>query len=592
MPQYHSSFRTSTRAAAPKHSAAQATSANAQYTANESKWWVKNFSFGTKATERHRRYQVTCKVPNDGVVSSISFDESDNASNSERNVNVNSNSRTFAVASGPRVLLYGTGASHAINRALDRSSPDLMKSITADRQISSAEGPAYCTSYRDDGRLLAFGGSNGLVRVCDTKTRATLKSFQIQKMHSKNNKISSTSTSIRAIAWMKHNPRQIVSGGDDAMLRLWDFSQDNKPVLTLSGHGDAIRSVVSLADGLRVVTGSYDHSVRVWDIQQKSCLMILDHGAPVESLLVLPGAAGFVASAGGTAIKIWDLISGRMIQETSTHSKTITSLCLAHNCGVSSTNQTQQQQQKQTRLLSAGLDGHVKVYELSTLQCLHGHKMGAPVTSVVMSKDGVRLIIGCSDGTFSVRQRYLPNSSNVNPVEKRGPMAGTYRHSMRIASANVDPNFDYTVSSSASSSTKTRKLNRFDKCLKQFRYSDALDQALATKNPESVSVVLEELAKRQGLERALSNRDEHELEPIMSFTLRYITQPKYAPLLIRVCNVLCDIYGPVLGRSTLVDDLFEKLRKHVKGEIQVQSNLLSLLGQIDTVMSVAALHNM
>ena len=107
-----------------------------------------------------------------------------------------------------------------------------------------------------------------------------------------------------------------------------------------------------------------------------------------------------------------------------------------------------------------------------------------------------------------------------------------------------------------------------------------------------VSVVLEELAKRQGLERALSNRDEHELEPIMSFTLRYITQPKYAQLLIRVCNVLCDIYGPVMGRSTLVDDLFEKLRKHVKREIQVQSNLLSLLGQIDTVISVATLHNM
>lgn len=636
MPQYHSSFRTSTRANAPRHSAAQATSANAQYTANESRWWVKNFSFGTKATERHRRYQVTCKVPNDAVVSSICFDEStNNNTTSEQTMKP----RAFAVASGPRVLLYGIGASHAINRALDRSNSATLqttsKIITADRQISSAEGPAYCSSYRHDGRLLAFGGSNGTVRVCDTKTRATLKSFQIHKKHSKSNKTSSTS--IRTVAWMNQNPRQIASGGDDAILRLWDFGQD-KPVLTLGGHGDAIRSVVSLADGRRLVTGSYDHSLRVWDVsnakaadidndstrstaamkmnmkmeEDDRCLAVLDHGAPVEALLVIPGAAGFIASAGGTSLKIWDLTSGRIVHQTSQHSKTITSMCLAHNCGVGSTVASDSDSdgngsQRQTRLLTGGLDGQVKVYEMSmgALKCLHGHKMGGnnntPVTALAMSQDGVRLIIGCSDGTFSVRQRPNPlltltlqQQSQLRLVEQgRAPMAGTYRHSMRVANANMDPHYDYAVKNILSASNaKTRKLNRFDKCLKQFRYADALDQALATKHPESVSVVLEELAKRQGLERALSNRDEHELEPIMSFTLRYITQPKYAQLLIRVCNVLCDIYGPVMGRSTLVDDLFEKLRKHVKREIQVQSNLLSLLGQIDTVISVATLHNM
>lgn len=102
--------------------------------------------------------------------------------------------------------------------------------------------------------------------------------------------------------------------------------------------------------------------------------------------------------------------------------------------------------------------------------------------------------------------------------------------------------------------------------------------------------MLEELAKRNGLERALSNRDEQELEPIVSFTLRYITQPKYASMLVNVCNKLCDIYGSVLGQSSLVDDLFEKIRCEVKQEVLTQTKILVVLGQIETVINVATLN--
>ena len=223
---------------------------------------------------------------------------------------------------------------------------------------------------------------------------------------------------------------------------------------------------------------------------------------------MIPGAAGFIASAGGTSLKIWDLTSGRIVHQTSQHSKTITSMCLAHNCGVGSTVASDSDgngSQRQTRLLTGGLDGQVKVYEMSmgALKCLHGHKMGGnnntPVTALAMSQDGVRLIIGCSDGTFSVRQRPNPlltltlqQQSQLRLVEQgRAPMAGTYRHSMRVANANMDPHYDYAVKNILSASNaKTRKLNRFDKCLKQFRYADALDQALATKHPESVRIVV------------------------------------------------------------------------------------------------------
>ena len=52
------------------------------------------------------------------------------------------------------------------------------------------------------------------------------------------------------------------------------------------------------------LTGSYDHTARLWDVRMdgsKSALK-LDHGAPVESVCFFPGG-GLCATAGGTEVR-------------------------------------------------------------------------------------------------------------------------------------------------------------------------------------------------------------------------------------------------------------------------------------------------
>ena len=109
--------------------------------------------------------------------------------------------------------------------------------------------------------------------------------------------------------------------------------------------------------------------------------------------------------------------------------------------------------------------------------------------------------------------------------------------------------------------------------------------------PPQVIAVIEELGKRRGLTIALSNRDEEELEPILSFTIRFIDNPQYTPYLIGVSHILCDIYGSLRGQSHLVDLLFSKLRDKVASECSVQRMLLRLLGQIDYVMTAAEIQS-
>jgi U3 small nucleolar RNA-associated protein 15 len=187
------------------------------------------------------------------------------------------------------------------------------------------------------------------------------------------------------------------------------------------------------------------------------------------------------------------------------------------------------------------------------------------------------MAIGTTTGQVLFRQEGLNIQSHKR---KRDPKAGTYAFFTR--GQNVDAKAeDYCVTES-----KKRKLAAFDLALRQFRYGDALDEALATRQPPSVFAVLEELGRRRGLAIALSNRDEEALEPILSFTVRYIARPQFTSLLIGIAHILCDIYGNVAGQSEIIDELFGKLKHQIHEEIAVQKSLLRVSGMLSSLLTV------
>jgi WD40 repeat protein len=59
--------------------------------------------------------------------------------------------------------------------------------------------------------------------------------------------------------------KRIVSGSNDKTVKLWD-AEIGQESLTLKGHRGDVYSVAFSPDGKRIVSGSNDNTVKVWDV--------------------------------------------------------------------------------------------------------------------------------------------------------------------------------------------------------------------------------------------------------------------------------------------------------------------------------------
>jgi WD40 repeat protein len=70
--------------------------------------------------------------------------------------------------------------------------------------------------------------------------------------------------SVDSVAFSSDGMR-IVSGSTDKSVRVWDASTGVE-LKELKGHTNGVSSVAFSSTGMRIVSGSMDNSVRVWDV--------------------------------------------------------------------------------------------------------------------------------------------------------------------------------------------------------------------------------------------------------------------------------------------------------------------------------------
>mmetsp|Transcript_38583 Transcript_38583/g.109118 ORF Transcript_38583/g.109118 Transcript_38583/m.109118 type:complete len:511 (-) Transcript_38583:107-1639(-) len=463
-----------------------------------------------------------------GAVSSIHFKEE--------------KPHNFAVTAGTRVLLYDC------------------KTQEVKRTFSRFQDKAYSGNLRSDGKVMVAGGETGVVQLFDCSSRSVLRQL---KGHQKP----------CHVAMYSPDKVHVLSGGDDVTVRWWDVAE-GKQVSRLDGHSDYVRAAAcSPASDTTWLTGGYDHVVKLWDVRQKESVLEFQHGAPVEAAAFFPSGS-IAVTAGGNHLCVWDLLGGKLLKRLSNHQKTVSCVVVSAMAGPQSS--------ATARLLSGSLDGHVKVYELDTFKVTHASKYPAPILSLGLSPDNSLLAVGMADGNLSLRRHRRPSGEPV-VSNRRHPRltAANYRFFIRGQSEKASRG-DFVIAR-----RRKAKLAPFDRLLRRFHYRDALDTALATKRPEVVATVLEELAQRGGVKSALGGRDAPGLLPLVNFLCRHVSNPRHMRLVVGISNRVLNSYSLAIGMSQEVDMKMQLLREKLLQEVKLQTGLQMLQGMIEPLLAAS-----
>ncbi|ETW83976.1 hypothetical protein HETIRDRAFT_313064 [Heterobasidion irregulare TC 32-1] len=453
------------------------------------------------------------------------------------------------------------------------------------KTISRFKDVARSGCIRADGKLLVAGDDSGLIQIFDVNSRAILRTLDGHKQP------------VHVTKFSPLNQTQVLSCSDDTTVRLWDVPSQST-ITTFEAHTDYVRSGhVSSTDPYLILTGSYDGTVRLFDSRTGECELSMGASSAdgncgavaVEQVIMFP--SGTIAlSAAGSILRVWDLVAGgRCIRALSNHQKTVTSLAFNSNA---------------SRLLTGGLDHMVKVYDVGNFNVVHTMRYPAPVLCLDISPDETHIAVGMSDGTLSVRRRE-PKASEAAisdlPYSAASLRAGSFDSFLGTSISNLGRlrSKDKTKSKPVRDvdefkveSKRKKRLREYDRLLKAFKYTAALDSVLRKQVPPTTTFALiQELIHRDGLRSALAGRDDVLLEPILRLLLKHVADPRFGEMVCDMAGVVVGkyMYTPILGQSPLIDSLFLRLQRKIAAEIQFQKELVKAKGALDMLFASTAL---
>ena len=176
-------------------------------------------------------------------------------------------------------------------------------------------GWVLCVAWSLDGQYIAAGMRSGEVIIIDSLTRSIIS------------EVKSHGRGVNTVSFNRTSDK-LSSGSDDGTAIIYTVP-DLTVLTTLEGHTNAIYCSLFLHDD-RVVTGSKDETIRVWDADGNAIHIIKEHSSAVYSLAVSPDGKVLVSGGADNKLCIYDSDTYEMMASISCE-KAVISLCFINN---------------------------------------------------------------------------------------------------------------------------------------------------------------------------------------------------------------------------------------------------------------------
>ncbi|KJU84114.1 repeat-containing protein [Candidatus Magnetobacterium bavaricum] len=194
---------------------------------------------------------------------------------------------------------------------------------------------------------------------------------------------------------------KIVSGSKDNTLRIWDIATGNL-LKTLEGHSSVVSSVAISADDKKIVSGSKDNTVKIWEMATGIMIKTLqEHSDDVTSVAISADGMKIVSGSDDNTVKIWDMPTGSLINNLQGHNGYVKSVAISPDG---------------TKIVSASSDNTLRIWDIvsdSLPITLKGHNRH--VRSVAISSNGMQIVSGSDDKTLRIWD--MATGSLLNTLE-------------------------------------------------------------------------------------------------------------------------------------------------------------------------------
>lgn len=105
----------------------------------------------------------------------------------------------------------------------------------------------------------------------------------------------------------------LATGAEDKLIRIWDLAT-KRIIKILRGHEQDIYSLEFFPDGNRLVSGSGDRTVRIWDLRSLQCSLTLLIEDGVTTVAVSPDGLLIAAGSLDRTVRVWDSTTGFLVE--------------------------------------------------------------------------------------------------------------------------------------------------------------------------------------------------------------------------------------------------------------------------------------